>query len=98
MRRQRAAAGLTEVASGAIARVPGSWSEPLRRSALPGEESGCTVAGRESWRLPGNALVKREARLRLFAEVRVRDGLGSILPGGWSAGGAIGGGRDSSPM
>ena len=87
MRRQRAAAWLTEVASGAIARVPGSWSAPLRRSALPGDESGCIVAGRERRRLPGNALVMLEVRLRLFAEVRVRDWRGSILPGGRSASG-----------
>ena len=82
MRRQRATAGLTEVASVAIARVPGCWSEPLRRSALPGEESGCSVAGRERRRLPGNALVKLEVRVRLFEKVPVRDRLGSILPGG----------------
>ena len=87
MRRQPAAAGLTEVASAAIARVPGSWSEPLRRSALPGDESGCAVAGRERRRPPGKALVKLEVRLRLFEEVPVRDWLESILPGGWSAGG-----------
>jgi hypothetical protein len=65
MRRQRAAAGLTEAASGAIARVPGSWSDPLRRSALPGAESGCTVTGRERRRLPGNALVKLRVGLGL---------------------------------
>jgi hypothetical protein len=36
--------------------------------------------------LPGDALVKREARVRLGDEFPVRHRLGIITPGGWSAG------------
>lgn len=42
--------------------------------------SGCAVSGSERRRLPGNTLVELEVALRLFAEVPVRDWLGSILP------------------
>jgi hypothetical protein len=87
MRRQDAAVRLTGIASVVSASVADQWGEVLRHSEAPGNESGCTVAGRERRRLPGNALVKLEVRLRLFEKVPVRDWLGSILQGGWSAGG-----------
>ena len=91
IRRQRPSVGLPGGTSGAIASVPGSWGEPLLRSALSVDESVCKVSARERRRLPGHALVELEIGRGLSENVPVRDRLGSLVPGGPRAG-AIGGG------
>jgi hypothetical protein len=83
---QHAAAGLTDVASGASARVPERWGENPGYSGQAGHRVGCTLSRRRR-RLPGQALVELEAGVQLGDKVPVRHRLGSIIPGGRSAGG-----------
>jgi hypothetical protein len=62
--------------AGARIRGPADWR---------GIRGGGTLCGRR-WRLPGDALIKREVGLRLAEEVPVRHRLGIIILGRWSAG------------
>ena len=70
MRRQHAAVGLADVASGASTRVRGCCGEHLRGSEPPGDEGGGAICGRR-WRLPGDAVVKLDVGLGLAEEVPV---------------------------
>jgi hypothetical protein len=66
-------------------RVAERWNATPWHSGQTGHEGGSTPAyGRR--RLPGDALIKRDAGLGLAEEVPVGHRLGSILPGGRSAG------------
>jgi len=71
MRRQRPAAGLADVASGANTRVRGCCGEYLRGSEPPGDEGGGTLYDRR-WRLLEDALVKLEVGLALAERITAR--------------------------
>ena len=82
MGRQRATAGLTEVARGAGARVPGVLGGAYAAQRATGRREGLHRALRERRRLPGHALIELEVGLRLLEEVPVRHRLGCLVPGG----------------
>ncbi len=84
---QPAAAGLTEVTSGANKRVDGFWGRNRKPSGQAEHRDGCNLFCR-SKRRPGGAFVELDAGLgRVVDEVPVRHWLGSILTGGRSTGG-----------
>ena len=99
MRRQQTPARLTDAARAAIARVPGCWGEHLRRCERPVDEGGCTVScSRET-------TVTRPMRWSNSKSGsgwprRSQSGIGSGVSSQADGprAGAIGGGRDGSPM
>ena len=71
--------------------LPSAGTVPPGPSGQAAHRGGCSLACRRK-RLLGDALIKLDVGFGLAEEVPVQHRRGSILPRGWSAGGAIGGG------
>ena len=65
-----------------LAELGALWDEIARRGGQAREMGGGAIVRRRR-RLPGDALVKLEARVRLGEEVEVRLRLEIIVPGRW---------------
>ena len=77
---------LTGLASAAGGRFGERWDEHSGRGGQAQHRGGCTLS-RSRRRLPGTALIEFDVGLGLAEEVPIRHRLGSLLPGGWPAGG-----------
>ena len=95
---QRAGQGGTASGADISGVLERAWAGRWGRAGWREIRGGSPLCGRR-WRLPGGALIELEIGLGLGLgeEVPVQHRRGSILPRGWSAGGAIGGGSVGSP-